>query len=257
MKEEKNLNIQSTTIEKGLDLAKDFLGKLISPTIEEIGLLAADQIKYIRFKNQVKILLKARTYVNEKNINIKEVPIKILVPLLEMASLEENEDLQDKYAAMLTNMIDSESNLQNQIFPYILSQISIEEFEALKQLREKEKGHLKERIEYSELRKADQFGMKAETKAAKQKVNDTEQRGFYIGLDGFELENMQRLRLIKQLPPAILIDEFRTGTDSEYSREEWHQLNAEYDSDDYGFRITDLGERFLEICEVKMPAGNS
>ena len=81
MKEEKNLNIQSTTIEKGLDLAKDFLGKLISPTIEEIGLLAADQIKYIRFKNQVKILLKARTYVNEKNINIIEVPIKILVPL--------------------------------------------------------------------------------------------------------------------------------------------------------------------------------
>jgi hypothetical protein len=31
------LNIKSSTIEKGLELAKDFLGKLISPTVEEGG----------------------------------------------------------------------------------------------------------------------------------------------------------------------------------------------------------------------------
>jgi len=256
MEEEKSLNIKSTTIEKGLDLAKEFLGKLISPTIEEIGLLAGDQIKYIRFKNQVKILLKARNYVQQKNINIKEVPIKILVPLLEMASLEEDENLQDKYAAMLANMIDSESNLQNQIFPYLLSQMSIEEFEALQELNYKEKEHLMDRINYSELIKSDQFASKPDIKLAKKRINDIQQHGFYIGLDGFELENLQRLRLIKQLPPTILIDEFRTGSNSDYSPEEWHQLNAEYDSDDYGFRITDLGERFLSICEV-MPAGNS
>jgi len=256
MKEEKDLNIKSSTIEKGLDLAKEFLGKLISPTIEEIGLLAGDQIKYIRFKNQVKILLKARNYVQEKHINIKEVPIKILVPLLEMASLEENEDLQDKYAAMLANMIDSESNLQNQIFPYLLSQISIEEFEAVQELKNKEKQHLNDKIELSELLKVDQFAMKSETKVAKKKINDIQQHGFWIHLDGFELENLQRLRLIRQLPPTILIDEFRTGSNSDYSPEEWHQLNAEYDSDDYGFRITDLGERFLRICEV-MPTGNT
>jgi hypothetical protein len=56
--EGKELNIKSSTIEKGLDLAKDFLGKLISPTVEEVGLLLSENIKYLRFKNQIKILLK-------------------------------------------------------------------------------------------------------------------------------------------------------------------------------------------------------
>src|ERR1022692_980913 len=98
---DKELNIKSSTIEKGLELAKDFLGKLISPTIEELGLLVADNIKFLRFKNQIRILLKAKDYVQRNNISVKEIPIKILVPLLEKASLEEDDKLQDKWAKML------------------------------------------------------------------------------------------------------------------------------------------------------------
>ncbi|OJW82200.1 MAG: hypothetical protein BGO69_16530 [Bacteroidetes bacterium 46-16] len=60
------INIKSSTIEKGLELAKDFLGKLISPTIEEIGLLISDNVKLYRFKNQVNILLKAKKIVERK-----------------------------------------------------------------------------------------------------------------------------------------------------------------------------------------------
>src|SRR5829696_7046169 len=100
----KELNIKSSTIEKGLELAKEFLGKLISPTIEETGLLISDNIKFLRFKNQVRILLKAKNYVEKNNIPIKEISIKILVPLLDKASLEEDEVLQDKWAKMLVNM---------------------------------------------------------------------------------------------------------------------------------------------------------
>src|ERR1700749_3941930 len=115
----KEFNIKSSTIEKGLDLAKEFLGKLISPTIEEVGLLIADNIKYLRFKNQISILLKAQKYVAEKNVPLQEIPLKILVPLLDNASLEENEALQDKWAKMIVNLANSEKNFQNQIFPYL------------------------------------------------------------------------------------------------------------------------------------------
>lgn len=72
---ENQLNIKSSTIEKGLDLAKEFLGKLISPTVEEVGLLISDNIKYLRFKNQVNILLKAQKYVESKNL-IKKYQLK-------------------------------------------------------------------------------------------------------------------------------------------------------------------------------------
>lgn len=87
------MEIKSSTIEKGLELAKEFLGKLVSPTVEEIGLLIADNVKFLRFKNQVRILLKAKDYVERRNIKLKAIPIKILVPLLDKASLEEDEDL--------------------------------------------------------------------------------------------------------------------------------------------------------------------
>ena len=40
-----DVNIKSTTIEKGIELIKDFAEKLIGPTIEEVGLLMSDNIK--------------------------------------------------------------------------------------------------------------------------------------------------------------------------------------------------------------------
>lgn len=38
------IDISSTAIEKGIDFAKDFLDKLIGPSIEETGLLIKDRI---------------------------------------------------------------------------------------------------------------------------------------------------------------------------------------------------------------------
>jgi len=124
----KELNIKSSTIERGIDTAKVFLGKLITPAIEEIGLLAKDKVTLWRFKNQVKILNKAQKHCEIHNINPKKVQFKLLVPLIETSSLEEDEILQDKWAILLSNMVDSEQNIENHVFPYILGQISKNEF---------------------------------------------------------------------------------------------------------------------------------
>lgn len=248
----KELNIKSSTIEKGLELAKDFLGKLISPTIEEVGLLISDNIKFLRFKNQVKILLKAKNYVEKNNISLKEIPIKILVPLLEKASLEDEEKLQEKWSNMLVNMVDSETNFQNQIFPHILSQMSIGEYEALKEVLQKEKELAIKHEELATLRviNDDKYYFKPETKKLKAEIVKIEQDGFGLSIEEFEVANIVRLGLIRQLPPKILIEEFQTGgRDSEYE-EKWHQIDAEYDPDNYGYRITDLGRKFIAICEL-------
>lgn len=249
----KELNIKSSTIEKGLELAKDFLEKLISPTIEEVGLLLSDNIKYFRFKNQVKILLKAKLYVEKNNISLKEIPIKILVPLLDKASLEDEETLQDKWSNMLVNMVDSDTNFQNQIFPHILSQLSLEEYEALQEVLQKEK---ELEIKQDELEKMvvlndDKYYFKPETKKLKAEINKIEQNGFWISIEEFELANITRLGLIRQLPSPIIIEEFQTGGRESEGREIWHQIDAKYDPDNYGYRITELGRKFITICELK------
>jgi hypothetical protein len=242
----KELNIKSSTIEKGLELAKEFVNKLISPAIEETGLLISDNIKLLRFRQQIKILLKAKNYVEKNGIKTDVIPMKILVPLLEKCSLEEDEELQNKWATLLANMADSENNLKNQIFPYLLSQISIEEYNALKDLEAVENGHFETAKKLREMRAQDNFSFNAETRKLTEEVNKVNQEGFTIFLDEFEIENLKRLGLVRELPPKILIDELQI--ENSYDKmDNWYQLEAEYDTDNFGYRLTELGEKFLLI----------
>ena len=258
---ENNLNIKSSTVEKGFDLIKGFAQKLIDPTIEEVGLLISDNVKYYRFKNQVKILSKAKKYIDKNDVNIKQIPIKILVPLLENASLEENEDLQDKWSNMIVNLADSETNLQNQIFPHLLNQISIEEYNSLSELLKKERVYWKKHSEWFKLSKLEgnkYFNSSQEFKNLSKYIEEVKQEGFVVSNDfTYELANMERLGLIKRTPPKIIIEEFKTGESlAEYNQpEEWHQPEAKYDDLELNtYRITELGFSFIEICELKKEA---
>lgn len=247
--ENKNINLKSSTIESAIELAKDFLGKLVSPAFTEFGILIADNVKYLRFKNQVRILLKAKEYVENKNIELREIPVKILAPLLDNASLEENEEMQDKWAKMIVNLVDSKKNLQNQIFPYILSQISLQEYEALIELSKSE-SRIKQKIkDYKNIVSNLKSGYTVEAMQIRLEISKITQGGFKLILKDYELSNLSRLGLIKQLPPKIQIEEIATGDPSE--GEIWSYYEAEYDHDNYGYRMTELGEKFIEICEFK------
>ena len=138
-----DLNIKSSTIEKGIELAKDFLDKLIMPAVEETGLLIKEKVTYWKFKNQVKVLNKAKEYCEKHGIEPKTVSFKLLVPLLETSALEEDEILQDKWAILLSNMVDSSQNIENHVFPYILGQLSTNEFLLLEKVVLERKERLK------------------------------------------------------------------------------------------------------------------
>ena len=128
------IDITSTSIEKGIDLIKDFVEKFLGSSIEEAGLFMADNIKLRRFKNQITILNKAQKIVTESGINVKQISLKNLVPLLEYSSLEEEETLQDKWANLLVNFIDNNEKYESIIFPTILSQMSSREVYELERL---------------------------------------------------------------------------------------------------------------------------
>lgn len=125
--ENTKIDVTSTAIEKSLDLVKGFLEKLTGAAIEETGLLFADNIKLIRFKNQLKILNKAQKIVADSGINIKQMSLKALVPLLEYSSLEDDETLQNKWTNLLVNFVDSNEKYESTIFPFILNQLSSDE----------------------------------------------------------------------------------------------------------------------------------
>ncbi len=146
----KKIDISSTAIEKGIDVAKDFLDKLIIPAVEETGLLIKDFISLWRFKNQIKMLSKAKLYCEDNNINPKQISLKLLCPILDYASVEEDEVLQDKWSVLLSNLVAPEQNIENHVFPYILSQLSSHEYTVLESVfdqKEKETELLTKELE--------------------------------------------------------------------------------------------------------------
>lgn len=195
----KTFNITSTLAEKGIDLVKDFLGKLITPAIEEVGLLVKDKIAFFRWKNQVDILITAKKYTEKHNIDPKTISLKLLVPLLDYAGLEESEYLKDKWALLLTNLVDSRQNITNQVFPYLLGQISIEEYRFLEQAlvqRDNEMEELKN--EMNLLRAKNQTRLKklkAQLKEAKAQSNKTAKSH----TKGLDLESLKKADGIIQI----------------------------------------------------------
>jgi hypothetical protein len=141
--ENKKLDITSTVLEKGIDTAKNFLDKLIMPAVEETGLLLKDHVTMWKFKNQVRMLNKAKAICEKNNISPKTISLKLLVPLLEYSGLEENDILHDKWAILLSNLVDSEQNIENHVFPYILSQLSSNEFLVIEKVFDEKQARVK------------------------------------------------------------------------------------------------------------------
>jgi len=123
-------------LDKALDLLKETASDVLSPPAKELGLLLKEQITYYRNRNAIATWVKMVEYCEKHNITQKNIPLKLLVPTLEYASLEEDNFLQDKWAILLGNLIDSEQNIVSNIFPYLLSQISSDEFSYLKEIVE-------------------------------------------------------------------------------------------------------------------------
>tara|TARA_R110002050_G_scaffold81125_2_gene173397 strand:- start:59 stop:928 length:870 start_codon:yes stop_codon:yes gene_type:complete len=281
------LDLTSTTIEKSLDFAKEFLGKLISPSVEETGLLIKDTIASYRFKNQIKILNKAKEYCEKNNISPKQISFKLLCPLLEYASLEENEKLQDKWSILISNLADSEQNIENHVFPYILSQISLKEFEIIEKtmilkkekvnkLQQELETHLKELPEKSEkIRKEikkneSEFLVKFRFE---KKLRDLQNKKREIlieiekqqilesnKLKEFEISNLIRLGIIKNVIKHSAYAnsvEFPSLEEIEYGNGSSQDLEIEIE-EDYEFQnLTELGELFIKSCIEKNSSQHS
>jgi hypothetical protein len=175
---EKKINITSTALEKGIDLAKDFLDKLVMPAVEETGLLLKDKVTLWKFKNQVQMLNKAKAYCEKNNISTKQVSLKLLCPLLDYSGIEEDEILQDKWAILLSNMVDSDQNIENHVFPYILSQLSTNEFLVLEKVYDDKltriEKHTKELEEFRKSRPELELKLTKEIEEFQSKISEYE-----------------------------------------------------------------------------------
>lgn len=87
-------------------VAKPFLAKLLGPAADELGEIGRDYVKGYRAKNAGRTLAAADELLTITGREAQVVPLKVLEPLLNAASLEEDETLAAKWAALLANAAD-------------------------------------------------------------------------------------------------------------------------------------------------------
>ena len=77
--------------------------RMLGPAADEFAEMMRDQVRLYRYRRQLSCVQKAAKMAEEGGFTPNEVPSKLLFPLLEGASFEENEDLHTMWAALLAN----------------------------------------------------------------------------------------------------------------------------------------------------------
>jgi hypothetical protein len=98
---------------------------MLGPATDELAERFRDSVRVYRYGRQLKLLAKAETMATDAGFTPKAVPIKLLFPLLEGASLEEDEDLHTMWAALLANASNPETpDLVHPSFATVLRQMN-------------------------------------------------------------------------------------------------------------------------------------
>lgn len=120
----------------------DIVKAMLGPATAEIAERFRDDVRLYRYRRQLDCLKKAEKMATDAGFTPKAVPIKILFPLLEGASVEEDEDLHTMWAALLANTASpTKGEMVRPGFIAILKQMAPDEVVLLKGIVELTDGH--------------------------------------------------------------------------------------------------------------------
>ena len=105
MKVKTSLIKQEAEVEATENEIKAFFNGVVPDFVKQTGGILSDTVRFWRWKNQVAIVLKAKKVLEEKGLNKQAVSLKVLVPLIDASSLEEDKSMQAKWANLLANAI--------------------------------------------------------------------------------------------------------------------------------------------------------
>jgi len=80
-----------------------FIGTVFGSASIEADRLIGDRVGWWRWKQSIKLAKKAKALLDKEGLAAQEVPLRTSVPLMEQASLAEEQDLVDRWAALLAN----------------------------------------------------------------------------------------------------------------------------------------------------------
>lgn len=122
--------VAKTTV-KGLEVSEKvgvFFAKVLGEPIETATGILGDKLKFMRWERQVRLIDQVQKINHDRGIEGKEIPVspKLAIPIIENASLEENDLLQDLWAKLMSSAQGKDSsNAVRSAFIDIIKQLEV------------------------------------------------------------------------------------------------------------------------------------
>jgi hypothetical protein len=105
------------TAGKAIDATRElgnFVSRYVSGPLEQATGIIEDKLKYHRWERQVRLMERADQFLKERGLSYptRPVSLKLAIPILQGASLEDNDDLQDRWVALLVNAADAAAQVE-------------------------------------------------------------------------------------------------------------------------------------------------
>jgi Abortive infection alpha/Protein of unknown function (DUF2806) len=101
--EENAALVIKTGIEQLFVPLQKLLETLLGPAATEVGLSFGDSAKVWRFKRQIRLLQEVKRLLDQSGRDIKPIATRLFFPVLEAASIEDDDEMQTRWAALLAN----------------------------------------------------------------------------------------------------------------------------------------------------------
>lgn len=106
--ESKAIEEVAKTTGQAIEAAREaggFIAKYISGPLEQGMGIFEDRLKYMRWERQIRFMQRSQEFLRLAGLSApsRAIPLKLAIPLMQGASLEEDDYLQDRWAALLVN----------------------------------------------------------------------------------------------------------------------------------------------------------
>jgi hypothetical protein len=202
----------------------ELMKRVAGPAADEMGALLGDSVRVYRAKRAYELGQKFLNFCNEKRIEPKRIDLKLLLPILECASVEPDEELHDMWATLLTNAADPSHPEVLPSFPDVLSQLTKQEALFFKEL-----------CAYTIAGPMNPIGLDELQRAYHTSV--TERREDILTFQLFT-DDLQRLGLLQETKVVLVPNQtFEVSGGTTLA----HSIRAHY--------VTDYGRRFIAACQ--------
>jgi hypothetical protein len=113
------------------------VARLFGPSIQEFGNSLSETIRLRRYNNQNEIFGQVETLLGDTEAKLNTIPLKVLAPMVDASSYEEDKELQTKWAYLIANALTYDTDIVfNQNCITILNGISSQDAQLLDKVHE-------------------------------------------------------------------------------------------------------------------------